>query len=67
MTTYYVENDKKKILSYFSRLRDAKQLVISLCIPFNSNRIVCLKGPYKYEGWHAYYMRYNGKKFYYEK
>jgi hypothetical protein len=67
MTTYYIEDSNGEILGYWSQLKPAKDMVIALGIPFNCLRIVCLKGQYKYEGRHAYYMKYNGKAFYYEK
>lgn len=65
--TYMIENSNSKVLGYYTRLNDAKDFVIALGAPFNCYRIVAMRGPYKFEGFHAYYMRYNGKSFYYDK
>lgn len=60
-TTYYIENSNSEIVNYFGRLSDAKRVLTTL-VP-NEYRIVCLKGQYKYEGRHAYFVYFNGLKF----
>lgn len=62
-TTYYIEVlSDHQIYSYFTRLKDAKYDLVKM-FKDNKARIVCLKGQYKYEGRHVYYMTYDGKKF----
>ncbi len=70
-TTYYIENlNDFQVYGYFNTLYDAKQTLLKMLtntndiiICLNDFRIVCLKGPYKYEGRHAYYLIFNGTKF----
>lgn len=62
MTTYYIETiDNCSVFAYYDRLYGAKRDLLR----FKDNEaiIVCLKGPYKYEGYHAYKMIYDGKRF----
>lgn len=62
-TTYYIEGlSDNHLYTYFTRLRDAKYDLIKLFKP-NHARIVCLKGSYRYEGYHAYYLTFDGLKF----
>ncbi len=62
-TTYYIEGlSDKHLYAYFTLLRQAKYDLVKMFKP-NQARIVCLKGPYKYEGRHAYYLTFDGKKF----
>jgi hypothetical protein len=62
-TTYYIEGlSDNCIHEYFDRLSDAKRALRKLFKP-NHARIMCLKGPYKYEGYYFYEVTYDGKKF----
>lgn len=61
-TTYYIEDFSGQILIYYSNLSDAKDF-LQTKKPYMKYRIVCLKGFYKYEGEHAYYLYFNGEKY----
>ncbi len=62
-TTYYIEGlSDHFIYAYFDRLHWAKYELVKLFKPGHA-RIVCLKGQYKYEGYHAYEVTYDGKRF----
>ncbi len=54
-TTYLIESDKKEVLGYFFRLKDAKERLEELNNP--DYRILCLKGSYFGEGFHRYEVR----------
>lgn len=61
-TTYYIENSNYEIQAYYTQLKWAKYDLVKM---FKSEqaRIVCLKGQYKYEGRHAYFITHDGTKF----
>ena len=71
MRTYYIEDSNGEILNYTQTLSDAKQLLQCMLGAYGANdlRIVCLSGPYKYEGVHLYYLKFNPtkNKYYYSK
>ena len=64
MITYYIEslvNGVPTIQGYYEKgsLYHAKHRLIMSYKPHMA-QIVCLIGPYKFEGVHAYYMTYSG-------
>ena len=64
MRTYVVEIDRDKtIYGYYKRLNDAKTAIGALIN--DSATIICLEGPYKFEGFHKYKMKCHNNKFYY--
>ena len=60
-TTYYIEDSRGEILGYFKSLTESKRQLKKL-IP-NEHRIVQLKGQYFGEGFHKYYMYFDGSIF----
>jgi len=62
MTTYFIENtETSELIEYFTNLHDAKYLLKH--INKDNYRLVQLKGPYKYEGYHQYEIFYINNKF----
>jgi hypothetical protein len=59
-TTYLVENVFGEVIEYCTRLYDAKNI-----LEYNkiSGIITKLRGQYFGEGYHHYYLKYDGKKF----
>jgi len=74
-TTYYIEDCNGNIVNYWNRLQDAKDYFLFMSsgnaeneyVARNDLRIVQLKGSYKYEGKHVYYLTYDGMKWIKEK
>lgn len=62
MISYYIESlEDNSVVWYYDRLKDAQaDLKTSRYYDF---RIVKMIGQYKYEGYHQYYMYYDGEKF----
>lgn len=60
--TYYIEDCNGEILGYFKTLTEAKRQLVKLVS--NEHRIVQLRGQYFGEGFHSYYMYFDGIKFY---
>ncbi len=62
MITYMVENECNEIIGYSTQLCEAKRIGEK---SYASNRFLITKlvGPYKYEGYHDYYLVYDGKKY----
>jgi hypothetical protein len=57
-TTYYIETISDGVLQYYyDTLYSAKYDLVKMYKP-ECAKIVCLKGPYKYEGYHAYKLTY---------
>lgn len=68
-TTYLIQNIKdKSVFNYYPLLRDAKKALESLESgnwDFDTCKweILCLKGQYYGEGYHAYKIKYFGRVF----
>lgn len=62
-TTYYIEGKSDKhVYGHYTSLSQAKYDLIKM-FKNNMAQIVCLKGPYKHEGFHAYRLEFDGNKF----
>lgn len=60
-TSYIIENHNGEIIGYSIQLCEAKRI-----LERNSpklGKITCLKGPYFHEGFHHYYLIFDGKKY----
>jgi hypothetical protein len=63
MITWMVENSNKEVIAYTDRLSDAKRIAQCEAVA----KITKIVGPYPYEGYHAYYVVWDGKTFKTEK
>jgi hypothetical protein len=59
-TTYLIENNLNEVLGYSSQLHEAKRILEHKT---DSGKITKLVGHYFGEGYHAYYLIYDGKKY----
>lgn len=59
MVTYLIENESNQVVGYSFTLKDAKEYLTN----GQGAVITQLVGPYKYEGFHHYYMRLIKGKF----
>jgi len=59
MITYLIENESSQVVGYSFTLKEAKDYLIK----GEGHVITQLVGPYKYEGFHHYYMKLIKGKF----